>query len=148
MNKNFLASSNKRLEDIEKFNRRMNNAKYLIGIIKSSKLDSRKIDMIRNLYFYLDFHFVLDSLKEIYLSPNTSSRVKAAIKALHDGTMDVNDLIEETIDNQKIFDECERLSREFDIEASIDSQLAILDKNLKPDQISLLRYDARTKNSN
>ena len=60
--------------------------------------------MLRNLYFYLDLDFVKEELIDIYRH-TADKELKTVIKKLHDGSLDVDDLVKMAKENEKLFAE-------------------------------------------
>lgn len=106
---------NSNLAAIQEREYQQGNARYILNCIAKSKSNWFICEMIRSLYFYLDFDFVKEELKQIYVK-TTSDQVKTIIRELHDGTLDVSDLIEQAKLNSELFEESHRLQQEYEFE--------------------------------
>jgi hypothetical protein len=121
MNKSF----NTKLIDNGRDQQRRDNAAFVIDSIRKTKSNWFKCEMLRNLYFYLDFDFVREELKQIYISGN--DEVRSTIKALHDGTLDVSDLIEQAKRNEEYFAESDAIYAQYERELAEQEMLEALD---------------------
>jgi hypothetical protein len=113
---------NSNLIEIEEREYRQGNARYILKSIAKSKSNWFICEMLRSLYFYLDFDFVKEELKQIYVR-TASDQVKTIIRGLHDGTLNVDDLIEQAKINSELFEESQRLQKEYELEIHRDDQL-------------------------
>jgi hypothetical protein len=107
--KNYLVQKEEFFNSEEK---RKSQAKYIISLIKRSKSNWFCVEMIRNLYFYLEYDFVKHELREIYIN-KSSPEIREAIKGLHDGSIEVSDLIEEINENQRLYEETRKNKESF-----------------------------------
>lgn len=135
-NRPYLKNSN--LADLQEIESRKSNAIYIINCIKKSKSNWFICEMIRNLYFYIDFDFVKEELRNIYIK-TSSEDIKSNIRDLHDGKLDVTDLIEQAKINSEFFEESKKLQKQFEAEFK-DEQEEI--PELNPQNIMIRRYNA------
>ncbi len=106
---------NSNLAAVQELESQQGNARYILKCIAKSKSNWFICEMLRSLYFYLDFGFVKEELKQIYMQ-TTSSEVKTIIRELHDGTLDVSDLIQQAKTNSELFEESNKLQEEYELE--------------------------------
>ncbi len=139
MNKSYLHNTNLAASRDEQ--RRKDNARFILDSIVKTKSNWFRCEMLRNLYFYLDLDFVREELKQIYLGAN--EQVRTTIKALHDGTLDVSDLIEQAKRNEEYFAESEAIYTQYERELAEAEQAeagaAIPTGLMKSSELALLR---------
>lgn len=143
MNQKFLINKNQNPEELEKEQRRNSQARHILQTIKRSKSTWMKIEMIKQIYFYVNYRFVQEELRDIYKNKETHPKVRQAIKDLHNGDLDVSDLIAEREENAQLFAEYEKFKNEFELEnqeiTDYDKNL-VIPKNLDHSNIALLKY--------
>jgi hypothetical protein len=123
-----------------------NDARHIIHVFHKTKSEWLKVEMLRNLALYVDFHFVKCELRDIYIAPASSEKIKKTIIEIHDGTIDLSDLRKAAEENKKIFDEIDRLREEVEIE---DYMMKASDDNTSPpysnSELMILRYQSNKK---
>ncbi len=128
-------------EELEYQNERSSHAQLLIISFHKVKNLWLKLEMLRNLAFYLDLVFVKEELKQIYTKTD-EVKIKEMIKSLYDGTVDISDLIEICKENQAIKEEVKKIEKEYEEESLrdlTDPSAVIPSGKLDNNMISLLK---------
>lgn len=134
MDKYFALLKNKKnVKEVKMQEARISAAQFLLKQIYSGSLWLRT-EAIRMLYFYLDFDFVKNALMNLYKTTK-EEEIKQAIKGLHDGTLDVSDLIKE----REEYKEYEKMAEE--ARAELENEL---DDNVDDSELELVKF----KNNN
>jgi hypothetical protein len=133
---------NSNLAVIQELESRQENARYILKCIAKSKSNWFISEMIRNLYFYLDFDFVKGALKHIYIT-TTSDKVKAIIRDLHDGTLDVSDLVKQAEHNSLLLNESQKLQHEYENSEDETEESSSFDNS----SLKVLRYTSKCGNN-
>jgi hypothetical protein len=113
------------LQEEEYNQQRAKSAYYLLSTLSKGSIWTRK-ESVRKLFFYLDLPFVKPELIKIYKSSSTPDAIKETIKSLHDGNLDVQDLIyemEREAELDKIMEEArQEVLREMEQEAEAKAE--------------------------
>lgn len=136
MDRNLIQAKNPNLEEETIKKKREANAKNLIYLFTDTRSNWLKNELIRQLYFYMDFDFVKFELFKIYKSPLTSIKIRKTIKQLHDGTLDVTDLLEQIKRNEESYREYLELKNNIKSEKLLENTEA---PNLDQDYLKLLK---------
>lgn len=94
---------------------RKDNAVFIIDSITKSKSSWMQSEMLKNLYFYLDFDFVKQWLVDFY-KKTTNKSIRTTIKGLYNGSLDLSELIEQAKLNEEHFQESDRIIEEYERE--------------------------------
>jgi hypothetical protein len=135
---NYLSKKDEFFNSEEK---RKSQAKYILSLIKKSKSNWFCVEMIRNLHFYIEYDFVKQELKEIYIS-KSSIEIREAIRGLHDGTIDVSDLMEQINDNKRLYEET-KINQEKFYSEYIEPESQHKEKIPNASNLPFLRYQSR-----
>lgn len=120
-----------------------NDARHIIHVFHKTKSEWLKIEMLRNLALYVDFHFVKCELRDIYLAPVSSTKVKKTIIEIHNGTLDISDLNKAAQENKKIFDEVDRLREEIEMEDYAVRSCNNTSPQYSNSELMILKYQCR-----
>lgn len=142
-----LLINRKNIEEETKMDKKADAAWYLLSHTRKGSLWFRS-DTIRMLYFYLDLQFVRQELIKLYRDSHKEPEIQDLIKSMYDGTVDVDDLLEEMADLKDMKKSVELSQEEYlkEFEDGVDKKEPIeKDSSFELNQmpsISLLKYKA------